>query len=269
MGLLSESIWNRIQSRWDLDNLDNSSDTQKPDLKRKRIPHTTPSMGGEFTYGPWYWRTSRSIPWMWIITADGLGKATTHVRAGLLARIFFDAYHCTVTHPARIGRDDAAMVGLRPDHLNRYFQELQAAGLVHTETKKSGKTRIIPLRPWDRKTIGKWKVPSGLWWPVISHISVNHGAQALMAYMFLAMHSTKAVAKFDRTLPGWTRPRWDFERGMAELTKAGIIRKNKIRDYDLPALRGPHPDVELRPAWFNENPLFSVLNPKKDPINGK
>jgi hypothetical protein len=253
--VLSMDQWSRIENLWP--EIRNPIDTEKP----KKRNHVCPSMTGEFSYGPWYWRIKRNIPLLWIIQSETLGRSATHLRAGILGLAMYDAYGCSEPRPVRIGRDDAEMMGLRPKNLFRYFRDLETHGLIYLETPPRSKARIIPRDPWNRKAIGRWKTPRNLWWPALSHIATRLESPALMVYLFLSVHtkSHSHQVQFDATLPGWTKTRREYERGLSALLGDGLIYKIEPRHFHVPTLFGPHPQIEITPSWSSENPMISRL----------
>lgn len=262
--LLSPETWAAIESKWPGINT-----PAEPTRNRNHRPrHTCPSMMGEFTYGPWYWQLKRSIPWAWINKADSLGTACQHVRTGLLSRIFYDSLKCTFEHPARLATEDSAHVGVDAEKFHRLLDEMATAKLLYVWREPGQKSRVVPRCDLVRAEIGRWKTCRNIWWPPISMICGTMPAVSVLAYLFLTMHLTRGSnrATVAAILPGWTRRRRDFERGVKPLIESGLIRREKIRQFTLPVLGGPDPSVAITPSWTGAAPPASFISPPPPPL---
>ena len=268
--ILTPETWAIIESKWPgikTPSPIESNQTTATRNENHRPRHTCPSMIGEFTYGPWYWQLKRSIPWSWINKADSLGTACQHVRIGLLSRIFYESFQCDFHRPARLSIDDSSHVGVDAENFHRLLDEMDTAGLLHVWREPGQKSRVVPKCNLTRLEIGRWKTCRNIWWPPISMICGTMPAVSVLTYMFLTMHLTKRTnrATVDSILPGWTRRRRDFERGVKPLIESGLVRREKIRQYTLPVLGGPDPDVAIFPSWTGATLPASFISPPSPP----
>ena len=176
--------------------------------------------------------------------ADSLGSAYRHLRAYVLIHAMFDALKCDKSRPLTVSKHDSGYVGITLQIMNRTIAELHAAGLLEIETHTGRKTRVkrIPRTAARRKTC------RNIWFPPISHISINLPGVSVLAYLFLTTHLVRNQnrAVLPKNLTGWVKSRREFYKGTAALAEAGIIRKETCREYTLPVLFTPHPDVEIR-----------------------
>lgn len=211
---------------------------------------------GETRYGPHLWRFKKAIPWRWIVKADEIQPGGMHVRVGLMIWAMASAYRAYEIHPVRMGRDDRDHIGINANLMTKYLRDLAGAGLITAEFHERRKTHVLPVNLATRAETGRWRLPRGVWWGPISHISCHLSHSALMAYLFLAMHydRDRKTSQPGRELPGWTRPRQDFVRGAKALRESGIILKNGLLDYSLPVLFKPADGVELKPGWLTPTP---------------
>jgi hypothetical protein len=255
--ILSRETWAIIESQWPgiADSLTNNN---------FRSRHSCPSMRGEMTFGPWYWRMNRSIPWAWINKADQLGFACRHLRVGLLCQIFYSAFRCDHFQPARLSIEDSSHVRVGENQFHQTLTDLKSAGLIDLWVKPGQKARVTPLHRFGRNEIGRWKTYRNIWWPPISQICGAMPSTSVLVYLFLSMNLTKGSNRVvvDRILPGWVRCRRDFERGMKPLIDSGLVRRDgKVGQYTMPVLSGPDPDVEVMPSWAGVKLPASRLPP--------
>lgn len=211
---------------------------------------------GETRYGPHLWRFRRNIPWKWILDADGIQPGGMHVRTGLMIWAMASAYRAYELRPVRICRDDRDHIGINGDKMTQYLRDLASAGLISAEFHPRRKSKVLPISLTTAKEMGRWRILRGVWWGPLSHISCHASHSALMAYLFLSMHFDRRLEKSlpDPELPGWIRPRRDFERGTKELREHGLIIRDRLMEYQMPVLFKPADGVELKPGWLTPTP---------------
>lgn len=218
-----------------------------PAIQPKYRKHTVTSWVGEPVYGPMHWRYSTPIPWIHLVTAEKMGAAHQHVRVYLLARAMFDGLRCTYNRrPLKISREDSDYVRVCSQNFNGILRDLASAKLIQLE-QSHGQKSII--RSFGRAgNVGRWKTCRGLWFPPISHISTELPAVSVMTYAFLTMHLARKSnhATVPKSLAGWTQSRREFNRGARALVDAGLIIREGCRDYTMPVLGGPNPDIAIK-----------------------
>lgn len=214
------------------------------DFEPGKKRHTVTCSVGEPVFGPMFWRYHKPIPWLNILRADSLGSGYRHLRVYLLVRGMFDAFRCSRARPLAICRRDSDYVRVNHDDFNRTLNELSAAGLIEAYAHHGRKTRVYS----SKHTAGKYRTCREMWFPPISHISTHLPGVAVLAYAYLSMFlvNNESRAILPKNLPGWVKSRREFRKGTTALVAAGIIGRESCREYTLPVLFGPHPDVEIQ-----------------------
>jgi hypothetical protein len=158
----------------------------------------------------------------------------------------FDGLRCTYNRrPLTICREDSDYVRVKSQDFNRILADLATANLIQLEQKNGRKSVIRSFR--HAGNVGRWKTCRGLWFPPFSHISTELPAVSVMTYAFLTMHLAQKTnhAIVPKNLAGWAQSRREFNRGARALVDAGLIIREGCRDYIMPVLGGPNPNITI------------------------